>query len=394
MMRDENIVCFAKDWTEDPTSNNHVMSLLARDNRVLWCNSIASRTPNFRSSSDLGKIGRKLKGFFKGPVQVAPHLHVYTPIVLPFPHSRAAVAANRVILRQTVAVLRRRLEMRDYQLWSFLPSAVEYVGKLGESLVVYYCTDEWSEFTSVDGARMASLEREMCAKADLVFVTSRVLLEKKKRYNPETHLASHGVDHAHFSKALDPATRVPADVAGLPHPIIGFFGLIEDWIDIDLIGYVAEHRPRWSVVVIGKEKTDCSRLKRHPNVFMLGRKPYSELPGYCKAFDVALCPFVLNELTRNVNPIKLREYLSAGVPVVSTGIPEVKNYPSWCAIADDPAEFLAACERAHAEDTAEKRQSRSAAMAGETWERRVAELGDHVQRVKARRAAAASSRQA
>jgi glycosyltransferase involved in cell wall biosynthesis len=232
---------------------------------------------------------------------------------------------------------------------------------------------------------MAALEQDMCARADLVFVTSRVLLERKKRFNPETHLASHGVDHAHFSKALDPATRVPADVAGVPHPIIGFFGLIEDWIDVDLMAYIAEQRPGWSVVVIGKEKTDCSRLRRHPNVFMLGRKPYEELPGYCKAFDVALCPFVLNELTRNVNPIKLREYLSAGLPVVSTGIPEMKNYPSWCAIADEPAAFLAACEQAIAEDSPDKRRSRSEAMAAETWERRVAELGDHVRRVRAGR---------
>lgn len=390
-MQGENIICFAKDWSEDPTSNNHVMATLARNNRVLWLNSIAGRTPNFKSSSDLGKIGRKIKGFLRGRLQVAPSLDVFTPLVLPFPHNRFAVAANRQILRASIAMQRRQLRMRDFQLWTFLPSAVEYVGKLGESLVVYYCTDEWSQFTSVDGARMAALEREMCRKADLVFVTSSALLERKKAYNPETHLASHGVDHTHFAKALDSTTVTPADVAGLPHPVVGFFGLIEDWIDISLFAYLAAKRPDWSIVVIGKEKVDCSSLRKYPNLHLLGRKPYGELPGYCKAFDVGLCPFMLNELTRNVNPIKLREYLAAGLPVVSTSIPEARNYPSWCTIADRPDAFLAACERTLAEDSPDLRRARSAAMAQETWEHKVAAIGAHIQRIQAGRGARSPS---
>jgi len=387
-MSGENIVCFAKDWSDNPTSANHVMKMLARNNRVLWLNSIATRTPNLSSSNDLRKIGRKMKDLVRGPFEAAPGLNVYSPIVLPFPHSRAAVRANRQILRSTVSALRRRLGMRDFQLWSFLPSAVEYVGQLGESLVVYYCTDEWSEFKSVDGTRMAALERDMCSKADLVFATSQQLVERKRLHNPETHLASHGVDHAHFSKALEPSTVVPSDVAGLPHPVVGFFGLLEYWYDIDLFAYLAERRPDWSIVVIGPEKVDCSRLRQYPNVHLLGYKAYEELPGYCKAFDVGLCPFVTNELTRNVNPIKLREYLSAGLPVVSTGIPEIQNYNAWCSNAVGPADFLAHCERVLAEDTPRLRRARSASMADETWERKVADLGAHIGRVQAQRHAA------
>jgi glycosyltransferase involved in cell wall biosynthesis len=387
-MRDQNIVCFAKDWTEDPTSNNHVMKMLARDNEVLWLNSISTRTPSLASGSDLKKIGRKLASFARGPVQVEPRLSVYTPIVLPFPHSRAAAAVNQQILRASVGLLRRRKGMGDFQLWSFIPTAAQYAGTLGESILIYYCTDEWSQFDSVDGARMAELERDLCGKADLVFTTSRTLLERKKAYNPETHLASHGVDHAHFAAALDARTPVAEEMVGRAKPVLGFFGLIESWIDVDLFAYLAEQRPSWTLAIVGKSKVDVSRLEKYPNVIMTGRKPYQELPGFCKAWDVALCPFVLNELTRNVNPIKLREYLSAGLPVVSTGIPEMLHYPDWCYIANEPAAFLAACERALAEDSPERRRTRSEAMKAETWEAKVQALGEHVMRIKRGRGSA------
>ena len=151
MLNGENIVCFAKDWTEDPTSNNHVMRMLERDNKVLWLNSIATRAPALTSSRDLQKIGRKLKSFAQGPRVVENGLNVYTPIVLPFPHSNIAKTLNREILKSTVGLMRRKLGMRDFQLWSFIPTAVSYFGKLGESLSVYYCTDEWSHFSYVDG---------------------------------------------------------------------------------------------------------------------------------------------------------------------------------------------------------------------------------------------------
>lgn len=388
MMTGENIICFAKDWSEDPTSNNHVMKLLARDNEVLWLNSIATRTPKLSSGSDMAKIRRKLRSFVDGPQRVnGTRLSVFTPLVLPFPHSRAAVMLNRQILRGTTSWFRRSLNMGDFQLWSFIPTAVEYFGHLGESFRVYYCTDEWSQFSYVDGARVTAMERALCEKVDIVFTTSRTLLEAKRAWNPETHLASHGVDYAHFARALDEATTIPDELAGVKHPVLGFFGLVQDWIDIDLVGWCAEQRPDWTFVMIGKVAVDHSRWANTPNIKWLGRKPYEELPRYCKAFDVGLIPFRINELTRNVNPIKLREYLSAGLPVVSTHVPECAAYPEWCAIADSREQFLAACEAALDAGSPDARRRRSDLMRAESWEHKVAALGDHIARVKSLRRA-------
>jgi glycosyltransferase involved in cell wall biosynthesis len=383
-MTGQNIICFAKDWDEDPTSNNHIMRLLARGNRVLWLNSIATRTPNLRDGRDLMKIFRKLVSFFRGPRHVADGLWVYTPVVLPFPHSRLATWVNGWILRVAVAMIRRRLGIRhNFQLWVFLPTAAEYVGKLGESMVVYYVTDEWSKFGYVNGAGVAENDRTLCKKADLVFATAKLLCDRRRDLNPRVELALHGVDHAHFAAALEDSTSVPADISDLTGPVLGFFGLIHEWIDLALVEYLAARHPEWNIVMIGKVSVDIDHLRKYPNLRFLCRKAYEELPGYCKAFDVGLIPFAINELTLNVNPIKLREYLSAGLPVVSTALPEVKNYPDACFVADNPEEFERGVQRALAENSPEDKRRRSDAMRSETWERKVAQLGRHVMRVSA-----------
>src|SRR5206468_9422728 len=128
----------------------------------------------------------------------------------------------------------------------------------------------------------------------------------------------HGVDVDHFSRALDPSTEVPAEMRGLPGPVIGFFGLLADWVDVPLVAALAASRPEWSFVLVGKAASDVGALQRLPNVRLLGRKPYAELPRYCKGFDAAVLPFKVNTLTLRANPLKIREYLAAGLPVVAT----------------------------------------------------------------------------
>jgi glycosyltransferase involved in cell wall biosynthesis len=390
----ESIICFAKDWDEDPTSNNHVMAELARRNRVLWLNSISTRAPNFASGRDLGKIVRKLASFAKGARRVQDNLWVYTPIVLPLPHNRIATAANRYILRLALWLLRRKLGISDFQVWTFLPNAADYVGCLGESISVYYCVDEWAKFNYLDGARTAEAERQLVAKADVVFAVADSLVKNRRPLNPETHLARHGVDHAQFAKALDEATAIPPDLAAIPGPVLGFYGTLQDWVDLDLVSYLAERHPEWSIVLIGKPMVDLSRLKGFSNVYLLGRKPHAELPAYCKGFSVGIIPYVLNERLLHVNPIKLREYLSAGLPVVSVDLPEVAPYRGLCTIAKDYNAFERGVVDALADDSARRRRERSEAMRGETWEARVADVAAHVMRVKAARNGAAAPKRA
>ncbi|MBB6048877.1 glycosyltransferase [Armatimonas rosea] len=383
-MTDENIICFAKDWNSDPTSCNHVLRELAKNNKVLWINSISTRSPSFTNKRDLGKIFRHLRGFLKGAKPVGDKMWLFTPFVLPFHHKPWAVKVNQQILRLSLGILRRQLKMSHFQLWTFVPTAAEYIGTLGEELVVYYCTDEWSQFNSVDGQRINEMVRTVATKADVVFATSRPLVEKLVKFNPETNLASHGVKYSLFATALQDETKIPADMSSLKGPILGFYGLVEDWLDLDLIAHLAEHHPEWTIVLVGNVCVDVSRLEKFTNIHFLGRKPHDELPAYCKGFNVALIPHKVNELTRNMNPIKLREYLSAGLPIVSTALPEMKNYPEHCYVAESYADFEAGIVKALEDDSPDSRKKRSAAMANETWDGKVAKIGETILKVKAK----------
>jgi len=381
-MNGENIICFAKDWFEHPTSNNHVMMELAKRNRVLWINSLSTRTPKLGSKRDIGKIFKKLARFFKGPQRVSEKLWVYTPIVLPFPHSRFAAAINERLLKMTLRVLRRRLGMKEFQLWTFLPSTSPYVGKMGESVSIYYCVDDWSKFAYLDRRKTEEAEQKLCRAVDVVFGVGQSLVEQRLAWNPETHLARHGVDHELFSRALDEKTEIPAEIGSLPKPVIGMYGTLESWIDLQLISYLAERHPDWSIVLIGKKLADLSIIQKHPNVHIIGSQPHDTLPNFCKGFSVGIIPYVIDARLKTVNPIKLREYLSAGLPVVSTDLPEVRVYCQYCEIAGDFAAFEAAIEKALATDSAVLHQQRSHAMRGETWERKVAAVCEQVMRVK------------
>ncbi|MFT3774570.1 MAG: glycosyltransferase [Minicystis sp.] len=191
----------------------------------------------------------------------------------------------------------------------------------------------------------------------------------------------HGVQYEHFRKALAPETKIPEDIAGLPKPVIGYFGLMaNEWIDIPLMEAVAKHFSGGSMVLLGKVTTDISRLTALPNVHVLGRKPFAELPAYCKGFDVAINPFPINEMTLNANPLKVREYLAAGLPVVSSRIPEVEVIKE-ARIGDTPEQFIKLIEEEL--QNPGPREERSNSMRNESWEAKLEEV---------RRAVAATGR--
>lgn len=375
------IIAFSKDWHEDHTSNHHVLRELARTRRVLWLNSLGTRRPSLASGRDLGKIKRKLTEFARGAVNVENDLWVATPLVLPLPHAPFAVALNRWIIRATIRLLRRQLAIDDFHLWTFLPNTADYVGALGESFAVYYCVDEWSTFTALDGRATIDAERRQLQRVGLTFATSRALVESKRRDARAIELAPHGVDHAAFSRALRDDVEIPPDLATIPRPRFGFFGTLRDLLDFPLIESVARLRPDLQIVLIGQRHLDLSSLEALPNVHFLGQKRHDELAAYCKGFDVGWIPYRIDDEVKYINPLKLREYLSAGVPVVSTSMPEVLPYEHLCHIADTPEQTAAAFDIAVAGGAPAERIVRSQLMVRETWAARVDQITRAIDRV-------------
>ena len=233
--------------------------------------------------------------------------------------------------------------------------------------------DEFSSFSDA-APEVRRCEEALLAKADLVLVCSSKLLVAKKRLNPRTFLVTHGVDYAHFRSATNLGMPIADELRGLQRPILGFHGLIADWVDLRLVAELAKLRPDWSIVLVGKADTNLSAIEGLPNVRYLGHRPYARLPEYLRGFDVALLPFVLNELTASSNPLKLREYLAAGLPVVSAPLPEAQRFGSLVRTATTAAEY------AHHVDDLVKVGSlgpsadRSARVAGEAWEHKIEEI--------------------
>ena len=372
-LRGRDIVCFSHDWTGDPLSKTHLMRVLSKENRILWVNSLANRMPT-ASSKDLSRIYKKLKSFTEPVREVEKNIFVLNPLAIPAYGTEGVRKFNEKFLLRQVKKAMRKLNFDAPINMVFNPAAGLLAGKLGESKLIYYCVDEYTAFTGASKG-LREIEEDLFAKADLVIVSAEKLYESKKHFNANTFVIRHGVDFVHFRKALDAATEIPTEIRNLPKPIIGFHGLLADWVDFELIKKTAEHFASGSVVLIGKITVDAERkikiLDDVKNIHFLGRKPYGELPAYCKGFDVALNPFEISELTLAANPLKVREYLAAGLEVVSTDIPEVRIL-DYCRIGETHDGFIREIEEALANPKSKHEISDS--IKAESWEARIEEL--------------------
>jgi glycosyltransferase involved in cell wall biosynthesis len=373
VIKGRDIICFSNDWDSDPLSKKHIMTRLAKSNRVLWINSIGLRKPT-ATTSDFKRVFSKLTEFVKGHRQVTPSIYVFSPIAIPFHSSAIAHWVNRRVLTWSVRRICRKLGFHDPITWTFVPSSAGVAGSLGEKALIYHCVDEYSEFSGMNKEALLALERSLIERSDCVIVSSDILYGTKRTLNPHTHLVTHGVDVAHFRQACDPTTTLPDDVRALPKPVIGFFGLIADWVDLDLIRFIADSRPNWNIVLIGKSTTDLDPVRGAANVHVLGQQPYSSLPAYAKGFDVAILPFVVNDLTRAANPLKLREYLAAGLPVVASAIPEAEKLSAVLKIGRNRKNFLDQIQKIIDSGRTGPQMAISRQMDSESWDAKVEQM--------------------
>jgi UDP-galactopyranose mutase len=328
----------------------HLLTRCAREHRVFFV-----EEPVFD-----GGITPHLLMEVDGPVTVVvPHL----PEGLPH---EDRVAAQRALLDDFIETE----AIRDYVLWYYTPMALALTRHLSPLAVVYDCMDELSAFQGAP-ATLREHERELMQRASLVLTGGRSLYEAKRYQHHNIHALPSSVDVAHFARARSIAID-PRDQTGIPHPRLGFFGVIDERLDIALVDGVAAARPDWQLIMIGPVvKIDPASLPRRPNIHYLGSKPYGELPQYLAGWDVALLPFARNEATRFISPTKTPEYMAAGKPVVSTSIQDVvRPYgeQGLVRIADDVPSFIEACLAAMTEDAQERVTAADAFLRQTSWD--------------------------
>ncbi len=265
--------------------------------------------------------------------------------------------------------------------WFYDPMAVPaFLGHMGEILTVYDCKDELSKFRCAP-PQILEREAELLQRADIVFTGGRRLFEVKSQWNDNCHFYACGVEGEHFGRARAAETVVPPEIGSLPKPVLGFFGVVDERMDYELVTRLADSNPAWSIVIIGPTiKVDSTTLPQRPNLHWLGPRAYADLPACCKGFDLCLMPFALNESTEFINPTKALEYMATGRQIVSTAVPDVvHNFGGVVKIGRSHGEFIALCTQALEQPDFSAITRGLQLAADNSWDSIVAQLETHIQ---------------
>jgi glycosyltransferase involved in cell wall biosynthesis len=389
MLRDASIVCLSSiDWTFNRQIPQEVaLSLAAGGSRVLFVENTGVRRAALR---DAGRLRARFRNWWQargGAQPAAGGVDVLSPLLLPLPYSRAAVSANN------------RLLVRAVRAWfgggggpliviTFLPTplARAMIAALGPTLVVYYCLDRMAE--SSPGARRAThSERLLFTEADLVLVTSRLLYEAAAGASSCVKLLESGVHVKQFERALRSRAEPFDPLAGLPRPVIGYVGSIRRATDLSLLARAAELAPDMQFVLAGPLFVDAAPLAARPNVLLLDAVPHGDIARYMVRFDVGILPYSIDGFTAGIMPVKLKEYLAAGLPVVATPLPEVVRFaechPGLVKFAGDPAGFVAALREALPDNAPEAVARRTAVARQFDWGVQMARMKELIEQALA-----------
>ena len=343
-----DFIVFSDDWGRHPFSCQHIMEQFLPHNRVLWVNTIGLRTPRlclYDLKRSLGKLTSWIlpKGE-KG--ELHPNLRIVAPFMVPYNTVAPVRAYNRFRVVHSVRAAMKAWGIENPVFLATLPNAADYVGFFGESLVVYYCVDDFTLWPGMNQPKMVQgLEADLLDKADLVIAVSDTLCATRANGRTQTRLLTHGVDIEHFM--LSGCTGSPPEaMRDLSGPVIGYYGLIDGRMDQNLIRSILVAHPEWHLVLIGKSLVSLKEFSAYPNFLHIPAVPYTDLPCYAACFDVAILPYHVDERTMSINPLKLKEYLASGKPVVSTMLPEVCSLSAVVCTAGDAASFVREIELA------------------------------------------------
>jgi len=378
-MKNRDIVIFSTaDWdTPYWTNKQHTAVHLAKlGYRVLYVETVGIRPPSARSGRDLGRLWSRLLRGLRGPRKVQSGIWVLSPLTVPFGHGRALITRlNRMLLTAFIRFSLLLTGIHKPLLWTYHPYMLGVADSINHDKVVYHCVDDLTAIPGVDVQAFRSAERALLRQADVVFTTSEKLTKICQQDNANVHFMPNVVDYEHFSSARN-IQSIPADLAAIPEPRIGYIGVLSDFkVDFQLIHDVALGKPGWHWVLIGEEREGqasplVKQLRGMPNVHFLGYKRYDELPGYLAGIQVATLPTLINQYTDSMFPMKYYEYVSAGKKVVGTALAFAQAGELDINVASNAEEFIDCLQLAlEKPDWTEQESIRL--VGSNTWEQRI-----------------------
>jgi glycosyltransferase involved in cell wall biosynthesis len=277
-----------------------------------------------------------------------------------------------------VGLATRLVGFRNPIVFASIPSFAGVVARMHHTGLIYYYSDKYDSYRDITAREsIVARDRQLFESSDAVFCASEAIYADLVGDRDHVHLLPHAVDFRHFNAVVDEDVLEPADLSAVPHPRVGYFGSITSSNDQEMIRVAAERAPDLHFVMIGRVLGNYSVLKTLPNVHFLGFKPYADLPRYGKYFDAAFMSWIMTDWIRHSNPLKTKEYLSMGLPVVSVRIEQLeREFADVVLFADDGEQFINQVRKALAEDSPEARAQRIKAVRGESWDARAAEMMD------------------
>lgn len=387
MLKGYNIIYFGvEQWDGLMRPRQQLLSVFARHNKVLFVEGqlhLRRTVAGFRQ----GELASA--DFFHQPVrQAAENLFIFrypvwAPISGRFPFNQLSGAIRRAVLQRVLA----KLQLTEPIVWFLKPGMLNLFDDLPSArLFLYHIEDEYTSYGNMSPERRRrteELEKKMMARADSVIVVSKTLYEAKKPFNPHTYLVPNGVNYWTYAQALEDP-HLPYELQNIPGPRLGYSGNISDKLELDMLADMMQAHPEWSLVFLGQlnieQKTAAWRaLQALPNVYHIGPVAWSSVPHYVKGFDVGLMPYVQDLHAQTISPMKLYDYLAAGLPIASLDFPAARDFSHYLHIAETPAEFSQAVRGALADTGPERHQTRRNVAAQNSWESRVEQLSDLIE---------------
>ncbi len=346
-----------------------LMRHFAKNNTSLYINSIVMQKPSFKKGSRLVKrLLRKLKSIKTGLKKSDADFWVYSPFTMPVHHLSWARSLNKRILEYQIRSINQRLGIKKPIVLVACPAACEVALSMEKTRLIYQRTDRFEEYPNVDTEKIRQYDRRLKTNADLTIFVSSSLYNEESGECRKAIFLDHGVDFDLFVSAETDEEK-PSEMRDIKKPVVGFFGDIEDHLlDFELIREIVDSLPEMNFVFIGTVMSDCSGWNSRENVWLLGKKHYEQIPHYGKCFDVAIMPWRRTRWIDVCNPIKLKEYLALGKPVVSTPFAELNKYHDVVYEAETPSAFIKCIKKAISEDSPELINKRREKVKNSSWD--------------------------